>query len=135
MALWNVDDEIVYSDGPLSLSKTASAVFVTRHTYKVPYSNIHVNGFKGSIITNDSGTFHTPSWTKVHPQTTVDDIVIDKQPFEELFVEEQKWEFKSGSSNKTYTVKHNKRGELSCDCMGYIGHRKCKHITEVKEKI
>ena len=59
----------------------------------------------------------------------------DQKRLAELFVEEKKWEFKSGSSDKVYTVKHNKRGELSCDCMGYIGHRKCKHITVVKESL
>ncbi len=136
MALWNVDGEIVYAEGSLSLTpEKANAIFVTRHRYKVPYSNINSNGFKGTILTTESGTFHTPSWTKVHPKTTIEDVFIDKKPFEELFVEERKWEFKSGSSNKTYTVKYNKHGNLSCDCMGYIGHRKCKHITEVKEKI
>lgn len=134
MALWNVDGEVVYSDGPLATDGSIG-VFVTRHTYKVPLTNITVGGFKGAILKTDSGTFHTPSWIEVHPQTTIDDIEVEKKPFEELFVEEQKWEFKSGSSDKTYTVKYNKHGNLSCDCMGYIGHRKCKHITEVKEKI
>jgi hypothetical protein len=26
-------------------------------------------------------------------------------------------------------------GNLSCDCWGYIGHRKCKHIKEVKDSL
>ena len=136
MALWDVDGEIIYSEGSLGMSPTvANAIFVTRHTYKVPYSNVG----KGGIMKNQEGKyFHTPSWTEVHPKTTLSDIIVDKKPFEELFVEDKKvetWEFKSGSSDKTYKVKHNKRGDLSCDCMGYIGHRKCKHITEVKNKL
>ena len=132
MALWDVDGEIVYAEGSLSLTpEKTNAVFVTRHRYKVPYSNVGIGG----IVTTDSGTYHTPSWTPVHPQTSIEDIEVEKKPFEELFVEEKKWEFKSGSSDKVYTVKHNKNGNLSCDCMGYIGHRKCKHITEVKSKL
>lgn len=132
MALWDVDGEIVYTEGSLSLTpEKANALFVTRHRYKIPYSNVGTGGF----LTNERGTFHTPSWIQVHPQTSFEDLEVEKKPFEELFVEEKKWEFKSGSSDKVYTVKHNKRGELSCDCMGYIGHRKCKHITEVKEKL
>jgi hypothetical protein len=132
MALWDVDGEIVYTEGSLSLTpEKANALFVKRHRYKIPYSNVGIGGF----IDKDNKKFHVPSWIEVHPQTTFDDLVIDKKPFEELFVEEKKWEFKSGSSDKVYTVKHNKRGELSCDCMGYIGHRKCKHITEVKESL
>ena len=76
-----------------------------------------------------------PSWTEVHPKTTLDDIEIDKKPFEELFVEPQTWSFKSATSDKEYTVKLNKANKLSCDCWGYIAHRKCKHINEVTEKL
>jgi len=132
MALWDVDGEIVYTEGSLSLTpEKANALFVTRHRYKIPYSNVGNGGF----VKTDRGTFHAPSSIEVHPQTTFDDLIVDKKPFEELFVEEKKWEFKSGSSDKVYTVKYNKRAELSCDCMGYIGHRKCKHIIEVKSKL
>ena len=83
----------------------------------------------------DGKKIHTPSWTEVHPETTHDDIVVMKNPFEEVFVEEKQWKFKSGSSSKEYTVRHNAKGNLSCDCMGYIAHRKCKHIREVSSEI
>ena len=132
MALWKVDDEIVYSDGSLSLDPTfANGIFVTRHTYKVPYTNVG----KGGFIEKDGKKFHTPSWIEVHPKTTHDDIVVDKKPFEELFVEPEKWTFKSSSSDKVYTVKRNKHGKLSCDCRGYIAHKNCKHIKEVNANI
>lgn len=129
MALWNVDGEIVYSDGSLSLNPDiANGVFVTRHSYKVPYTNVG----KGGFIERDGKKFHTPSYIEVHPQTTHDDIVVDKKPFEELFVEPETWSFESSSSDKTYTVKRNKHNKLSCDCWGYIAHRKCKHIKQVE---
>jgi hypothetical protein len=76
-----------------------------------------------------------PSWTEVHPKTTLEDIEVDKKPFEELFIEPKVWEYKSDSSDKLYKVKINKRGELSCSCWGYIAHRKCKHITKTKALI
>ena len=129
MALWNVDGEIVYSDGSLSLNPDiANGLFVTRHSYKVPYTNVG----KGGFIERDGKKFHTPSYIEVHPQTTHDDIVVDKKPFEELFVEPETWSFESSSSDKTYTVKRNKHNKLSCDCWGYIAHRKCKHIKQVE---
>ena len=129
MALWNVDGEIVYSDGSLSLNPDiANGVFVTRHSYKVPYTNVG----KGGFIERDGKKFHTPSYIEVHPQTTHDDIVVEKKPFEELFVEPEVWSFESSSSDKTYTVKRNKHNKLSCDCWGYIAHRKCKHIKQVE---
>ena len=132
MALWNVDGDIVYSDGSLSMSPDiANGIFVTRHTYKVPYTNVGQGGF----IEKDGKKFHTPSWIEVHPETTLDDIVVEKKPFQELFIEPKKWEFDSSSSDKKYVVKMNKQGSLSCDCWGYIAHRKCKHIKEVKELV
>ena len=131
MALWNVNGEIVYSEGALSVSNPPSNLWVKRHVYEVPYSNVG----KGGFIMRDGKNSHTHSYIEVHPQTTHDDIVVMKNPFEELFVEEKQWKFKSGSSSKEYTVRHNAKGNLSCDCMGYIAHRKCKHIREVSSEI
>ena len=135
MALWNVDGEIVYSDGALTLTpEKANGIFVTRHTYKVPYSNMG----KGGFFTNPEGKkYHTPSWIEVHEQTTLDDIVIEQPPFIELFTSnESDYEprkFTSTSSDKIYTVKRGKNG-FYCDCWGYIGHKKCKHVKQVQEE-
>ena len=117
MALWlvkhNEKEEIMYSEGALTLPGTMSPVFVRKHLYKVPYSNVG----KGGITTINGKTYHIPSWTEVHTLTTLEDIVVDKNPFEELFVEEKKrsWKYKSSSSDKEYTVKEGKNG-LHCDC-------------------
>ena len=78
MALWNVDGDIVYSDGSLSMDPDRmNGIFVTRHTYKVPYTNVG----KGGFIDRDGKRFHTPSWLEVHPKTTSEDIVVEKKPF------------------------------------------------------
>lgn len=131
MALWEVNGELVYSDGALSIQNPSGSIFARRFSYTVPYSNVG----KGAIVTTGGKTYHMPSWTEVHPQTTLDDIKVEKKPFEELFVEPQTWTFESASSSKTYTVKINKNGKLSCDCWGYIGHRKCKHVKKVSESV
>ena len=133
MALWKVKDEIVYSDGPLSISaEEMSGVFVQRHFYTVPYSNVG----KGGIMKRADGKrFHTPSWTEVHPETTLKDIVVEKKPFEELFVEPKSWSFKSASSDKEYTVKLKRDGNPYCDCWGYMAHKNCKHIKQVNKEL
>lgn len=131
MALWEVNGEVVYSDGALSIANPETNTWVRRHTYKVPYSNVG----KGGFINQDGKKFHVPSWTEVHPETSFDDIVVEKKPFDELFTEPEKWEFKSATSDKIYNVKRNRNGDLSCDCWGYIAHRKCKHINEVNQII
>ena len=133
MALWKVGEEIVYSDGALTLSaKEVSSVFVTRHFYKVPYTNV---GKGGIMKTKDGRYVHTPSWTEVHPKTTAEDILVEKEPFQELFIEKRSWTFNSSSSDKEYTVKLKKDGNPYCDCWGYMAHKKCKHVKEVREQL
>ena len=134
MALWEVNNGtktiVMHSEGSLSIDNPPSYLSVRRKFYKVPYSNVGKGGF---TYLNDR-RYHIPSWTEVHPETTLDDIMVEKKPFQELFVEEKTWEFKSASSDKTYIVKYNKSGNLSCNCWGYMAHKKCKHIKEVAEK-
>ena len=140
MALWEVTlngkTSIEYSDGGYSQSPPISGTWVRRFTYKVPYSNVG----KGGIVKTASGTFHTPSWTRVHEQTTLDDIITEQRPFDELFTSNEQSrapyeprQFASATSDKVYTVKLGKNG-FYCDCMGYIGHRKCKHIKQAAEE-
>ena len=131
MALWNVNGEIVYAEGALKVSNPSSPMFVKRHLYHIPYSNVG----KGGFINQDGKKFHVPSWTEVHPETSFYDLIIDKNPFDEVFTEPEQWTFESSSGDKTYTVKINKQGKLSCDCWGYIAHKKCKHIKEVESCI
>lgn len=130
MALWKVNNDIVYAEGALKLNPTeANAASVTRFSYTVPYSNVG----KGGIIEAGGKTYHTPSWIEVHPNTTIEDIVVEKKLFDELFVEEKSWEFESASSSKKYTVKLKRDGNPYCNCWGYMAHKKCKHVKKVKE--
>jgi len=130
MALWDVNGKIVYSDGSLGLDpKDANGAMVRRHFYKVPYSALG----NGGLYEKEGKLFHTPSWTEVHPKTQLTDIMVDKNPFDEIFTEPKTWEFKSESSDKVYKVKINAKGNLSCNCWGYIAHKSCKHVKQVRE--
>lgn len=127
-----LNGELVHSKGSLSFKPTEKVNFSYRFFYKVPFSNVG----KGGFTSINGKRYHIPSWTEVHPETTLEDIMVEKKPFEELFAEdkEQTWEFKSASSDKTYTVRYNKSGNLSCNCWGYMAHKRCKHIKEVEGK-
>ena len=136
MALWEVNGEIVYSDGALSISEPEMSMWVKRYTYKVPYSNVG----KGGLMKKGDKVFHTPSWTEVHPQTTLDDIIVEHNPFDEIFTSNEQSrapyeprQFASTSSDKIYTVKLGQNG-FYCDCWGYIAHKKCKHIKQAQEE-
>lgn len=99
-----------------------------RRTFTIPRSNVGLGGFFTSI---NGVRYHTPSWTVVDADTTYDDLILEPKPFKELFDEPKTWKFKSASSDKEYTVRQGRNG-LHCDCWGYIAHKKCKHIKEVK---
>lgn len=132
MALWEVNGEIVYSDGALSITPTGKGVTLARRFfYRIPYSNTGLGGF---MMKKDK-KFHVPSYIEVHPETDFNDLIVEKKPFEELFVEPKTWSFKSASSDKEYTVKLTKAGKLSCNCWGYMAHKKCKHVKEVQESL
>ncbi len=99
-----------------------------------------MNVGKGEIVKTAAGTFHTPSWIKVHEQTTTDDIIVEHRPFDELFTSEEESrahyeprKFASTSSDKTYTVRLGKNG-FYCDCWGYLGHKKCKQVKQAQEE-
>ena len=131
MALWKVNDEIVYSENALSLSPNeANGTMITRHFYKVPKSNV-----RGGFLTNEKGTFHTPSWIKVHPKTTLNDIIFPEikvaKPKEKRIIE-----FASSSSDKKYYVTVIDSKTLKCSCPGsWRSNGNCKHIKEVRESL
>ena len=131
MALWNVNGEIVYSENALALSPNeANGTMITRHFYKVPKSNV-----RGGFLTNERGTFHTPSWIKVHPKTTLNDIIFPKIKVAKA-KEKRIIEFASASSDKKYYVTVIDSKTLKCSCPGsWRSNGNCKHIKEVRESL
>jgi len=133
MALWEVNGKIVYSKNALTLSPNeANGTMIKRHFYHVPKSNV-----RGGFLTNDRGTFHTPSWTKVHPQATLNDIIFPKikvaKPKEKRIIE-----FASASSDKKYYVTFIDSKTIKCTCPGFYRAQRevgCKHVQEVRESL
>jgi len=131
MGLWKVNGEVIYSQGSLSIDPTEGSLFVTRHTYEVPRSTVG----KGGILKLPSGTYHTPSWIKVHPQTTLEDITQPKLKIPKI-IEVKVFKFKSSSSDKTYTVTQVNPTTYKCNCFGFFRAKReigCKHVQEVKK--
>lgn len=98
--------------------------------YTVPFSNKGRGGF----IILKGHKYHLPSWTKVESTTTFEDIMVEKNPFEELFKQEKVWVFESSNNNGSYEVRLGKNGPY-CSCWGYRSHKKCKHVREVEKEI
>ena len=141
MALWqfthlnkhgNFRQRIIHTKGALSLPGGGLGPHVMASRFKYKYEEPVM---APSLFKTNGKTYLMPIWKEVVEGTTLDDIEVEKKLFEELFVEPKTWTYKSSSSDKTYTVKYNKNGNLSCDCWGYIAHRKCKHIKDAIGKI
>ena len=105
--------------------------------YIIPRSNVGKGGFFTAL---DGTRYHTPSWTVVEKDTWFDDLEFEAKPFEELFTSNltsndgyEPRTFASTSSDKVYTVRRGSKG-FYCDCWGYIGHKKCKHVKQAQEE-
>ena len=51
-------------------------------------------------------------------------------PLPDNAVWENRFQVKSESSNRLYTIAQNKqKRHWACSCRGWVAHRKCKHLT------
>lgn len=129
----NLRHRIIYSpeDKPFSIKPKGFGPFVAVRRFKYTYEDPIM---PPSLFTDVEGQkWIIPSWKKVLPETTLDDIEWVKPEIEKTEV--INWEFKSSSSNAVYTVK-NKGKNYYCNCPGYWRSfdKKCKHIKEVISK-
>jgi hypothetical protein len=91
-----------------------------------------------TLFTNYKGEkFIVPSFTKVHPKTTLADINWIKPEKVEAPVEKNVWKFESSSDPGHYYAVRQSGFKLSCNCPGVwrSKDRRCKHIKEVEQII
>jgi len=76
--------------------------------------------------------------TKIAKSTTSTALAkYEKQNDIQIIPENEQWknrfEIKSESSNRLYTVAQNKKsGTWGCSCFGWIRYRRCKHLTALQ---
>lgn len=91
--------------------------------------------FNGSFAIIDSPTsgktFVVPAWIEVPKGTKREDIEITGQP--EVKQHNKSEHTIHSKSGKTYTVVIDNRLGNSCDCVGFMYHRSCRHIKQVAE--
>jgi len=89
-----------------------------------------------SIVKFPNKSVIYPLQIKVHPKTTLKDIIVTREVNKTPPPPQQpnQWKFKSSSSDIIYTVVET-LGKLKCNCPGfYRAKGNCKHIKEVKGK-
>ena len=115
-----------------SKSLTSQGVYVFKYTYEhhsLPPTLVVLSGQK----------YIVPTWQKVHPETTLNDIEWIKPEKIEVPVEKDVWKFESSSDpGHFYTVK--KSGlKLTCNCSGFYRakdrNKGCKHVQEVRKQL
>jgi len=80
-----------------------------------------------------------PTWQKVHPETTLNDIEWIKPEVIKEPVEKETWKFES-SSEKGLFYRVKKQGDkLTCNCSGFWRakdrNKGCKHVQEVRKQL
>lgn len=118
-----------------SIPKGFGNVCVSRFRY------IHKHPILPPVLTTgkDGIKYLLPTWTPVHPQTTLDDIKWEKPPIVKIERKVEKFEFQSSSDpNIVYTTKVYTTGSnvnYSCNCPGVwrSKERKCKHIKSLEQ--
>jgi|694.fasta_scaffold150304_4 hypothetical protein len=124
----SIIERIVHSDTPLTQLKTMGILHITPFKYK------HTHEIYPPLLFVDSkgDKYLTPSWQKVLPETTLDDIEWSPK----VKKESNTWTFKSSSSpDVIYTVRL-KDDKLICNCSGYWRSKgNCKHVKEVKASL
>ena len=113
-----------------SLVSHASRLFKYTHEHSyLPPTLVVLNGQK----------YIMPTWQKVHPETTYNDIEWIKPVKTEAPVEKETWKFES-SSEKGLFYKVKKQGDkLTCNCSGFFRckdrNKGCKHVQEVRKQL
>ena len=116
----------IYSFKPSSsMISCAGRLFKYEHHHQLP----------PTLFTSLKGeTFIVPTWQKVHPKTTLNDIEWIKPVKVEAPVEKNTWKFESSSEpGHFYTVRQSGL-KYTCNCPGVwrSKDRRCKHIKQVE---
>ena len=106
-----------------------------------PFVNVRMFRYKykheilpPALVTFGDKTYIVPTWQKVDPNTTLNDIEWVKPKPKVKRSETVIRTFASGSSDATYTTKYYPdSGKYYCDCPGsWRSAGNCKHIKEMR---
>lgn len=96
-----------------------------------------------SLFTTSNGdTYIIPTWEKVLPETTLEDInwVRDKVKEDKTVSKPKEWKFESKSKpGNFYIVKQVSDYKVTCNCSGFFRvkdkNKGCKHVQQIKKEL
>jgi hypothetical protein len=98
---------------------------------QIPYSKVMPSGAYALVTLISGKTYVVPAWIEVPVDTKHEDIEIIGKPAKPV-ANRKELQIKS-SSGKTYKVVLDSHLGNSCDCVGYMYHRNCRHIKQAAE--
>jgi len=142
MALWkftnknkygNLRSRVIYRpDGePFSFNPKGFGSFINVRMFKYEYKH---EVLPPTLATFRGQKYIVPTWQKVDPNTTLNDIEWIKPKPKKQRSKTVIKTFNSGSSDAVYTTKYYPdSGKYYCDCPGsWRSYGNCKHIKEMR---
>lgn len=92
-----------------------------------------------TLFENKGQKYIIPSWIKVHPKTTYNDINWIKPDVKPVEPEKNTWKFESSSAPGTFYIVKQSGFKLSCNCSGFWRakdrNKGCKHVQDVRKQL
>jgi len=98
---------------------------------KIPYDQLGVGGSYAVFTSIYGETYVVPAWIEVPAGTKYEDIEVINRPVKPK-ANRQELSIQSKSGN-TYKVVLDSQLGNSCDCVGFMYHRNCRHLKQVLE--
>lgn len=100
----------------------------------VRFKYTHIHSYEPRLYNTPEGKFILPTWVKVHPDTTLDDIdwKVEAKPM--VKEDPNVWKFQSSSSKDVFYTVRKIGYTFKCDCPGFFRSKgKCKHVQNVSK--
>jgi hypothetical protein len=129
---------ITYTEGTIRSYKPSSSMYsCASRLFKYEY--VHPNMGPTLYVNPKGEKFITPTFQKVHPQTTYKDIEWIKPEKIEEKLEKGTWKFESSSEKGIFYKVRQNGDKFTCNCSGFWRvkdkSKGCKHIQEVKKQL
>ena len=132
----NLRTRIIYTEtSQLSFNPKGLGKFVAAHRFRYTYEHPVI---PPSLFTGQDGQkYIVPTWQKVVPETTLNDIKWVKPEIKKPKPEKNEWLFESNSDPGHFYKVTQVGVTYRCNCPGVwrAKDRQCKHIKEVKANV
>ena len=125
---------ITYTEGTIRSFKPAPSLYsCSGRIFKYDYEH----QFAPALFVSKGQKYIVPTWQKVVPETTLNDINWIKPKIKPVEPQKNEWLFESSSDPGSFYKVRQVGVKYTCNCPGVwrAKDRECKHIKEVKANV